>query len=101
MQKELAETLEQSLELEAAVEAYEKAAEFWHLEDTDTFKNQCLMKSADLGVLSKTENFQKAILTYERIAKEYLQVKLLQSSAKDVFLKAGLCYLANDDLVGA
>ena len=101
LQKEIAESLEQGLELEAAAEAYEKAAEFWHLEDTDTFKNQCLMKSADLSVLSKQENFQKAILTYERIAKEYLQVKLLQSSAKDVFLKAGLCYLANDDLVGA
>ena len=32
---------------------------------------------------------------------KYLKTPLIKTNAKDLFFKAGLCYLANEDLVGA
>jgi alpha-soluble NSF attachment protein len=40
------------------------------------------------------------IRCYEKIGFKYL-TQTVKSSAKDFFFKAGLCYLANADLVGA
>lgn len=41
------------------------------------------------------------VQNYEKVAKKYLATPLIKSSAKDLFFKAALCFLANDDLNGA
>ena len=38
---------------------------------------------------------------YEKVAFKYLTIPLLKPNAKPLFLKACICHLANDDLVGA
>ena len=35
------------------------------------------------------------------MAQKYLNTPLIKTNAKDLFFKAALCYLANEDLVGA
>jgi alpha-soluble NSF attachment protein len=59
-------------------------------------------KASDLRIL--TRNFgllSESIKQYDKIGCKYLTVNLIRSSAKDLFYKAILCYLANDDGVGA
>jgi alpha-soluble NSF attachment protein len=35
------------------------------------------------------------------VAKYYLKTPLIKTNAKDLFFKSALCFLANDDLIGA
>jgi len=42
----------------------------------------------------------KAIKIYEEVADKYLENKLTEPSAKGLYFKANLLYLANDDTVG-
>jgi len=59
-------------------------------------------KYCDLTILSSDEKIDFATITrcYEKIGFKYL-TQTIKSSAKDFFFKAGLCYLANKDLIGA
>jgi alpha-soluble NSF attachment protein len=35
------------------------------------------------------------------VGHKFLKTPLIKTNAKDLFFKAGLCYLANEDLIGA
>lgn len=101
LRKEVAENFEQQYEYEQAVIEYEKAAQLYEMEDGVSFANQWYVKAADLMVMLKEVNFEKAIQTYNKVINEYMKKDILKSSAKSLVMKEWLCYMANDDLVGA
>ena len=60
------------------------------------------LKTCELNLVVK--NYDKlpyCIKTYEKIAKKYLAQSILKSSAKDLFFLACLCFMANEDVIGA
>mmetsp|Transcript_17483 Transcript_17483/g.29432 ORF Transcript_17483/g.29432 Transcript_17483/m.29432 type:complete len:87 (+) Transcript_17483:469-729(+) len=61
-----------------------------------------LLKSCELKLMSKQfELIPQCIKTYEKVAKKYLAQPILKSSAKDLFFMSCLCFLANEDVIGA
>lgn len=99
----IAQWYEEDFEYELAITYYLKAADLQDIESSDSFGLQCLLKAADLMVLSKEEKYIDAIQVvlhrlinqkYEMVAGRYLKVGLLKSAAKDIILKALLLYLA-------
>lgn len=101
LRKEVAENYEQQYEYETAAVEYEKAAQLYEMEESISFANQWYVKAADLMVMLKDVNFEKVINTYEKVITEYMKKDLLKGSAKNLIVKVWLCYLANDDLIGA
>jgi len=84
------------------VKFYEKTAELYMLEETPTHANQCGVKAADLRILSRDyKSLPLIIKNYDKVGRKYLATPLIKSNAKDIFFKICLCYLANDDLIGA
>lgn len=82
---------------------YDKAAQMYEMDSNDLQVNQMRNKWADLTILSKPTgqlDFAKIIKVYEKIGFKYLSQGAIRGMAKDYFLKAGLCYLANEDLIG-
>ena len=60
------------------------------------------LKGCELTLMAKQfGDLPKIIKTYEKIAKKYLAQGILKSHAKDLFFLACLCYMANDDYIGA
>ena len=60
------------------------------------------IKSCELKILSKQfDKLPSCIRTFEKIAKKYLSQPILKSSAKDLLFLACLCFLANEDVIGA
>lgn len=59
--KQIAEWYEDDFEYELAIKYYLKAADLEGMETADTFGYQCMLKAADLMVLSKEERFVEAI----------------------------------------
>eukprot|EP01086_Lenisia_limosa_P015974 TRINITY_DN5478_c0_g1_i1.p1 TRINITY_DN5478_c0_g1~~TRINITY_DN5478_c0_g1_i1.p1 ORF type:complete len:319 (+),score=94.72 TRINITY_DN5478_c0_g1_i1:102-959(+) len=101
-QKEIAELLENDMETRTALEAYEKAADLYNCEDNSSTANQCLLKVALLSAQVDTdEDYKKAYEIFERVAAAALNNNLLKYSAKDYFLKAGICRLCTKDYVCA
>jgi len=98
-QKELAEIYEEQAEIEKAMEAYQTAAEFFDGEGSTSQANTCLIKVAQFS--AQLENYSKAIELYEQVAKASLDNNLLKWGAKEHLLRAILCHLAAEDLVGA
>ena len=62
-----------------------------------------LEKWCDLTILTVSDqpDFAKVIKTYEKIGMKRLGDGLMKHSAKDFLFKAGCCYFANEDLIGA
>lgn len=103
MAKEIGELLEESYDYEGAVAMFERAAEFHALDNTPTHGHQLLVRASDLRILSRDyeRGLPIAIKNYDKVGRKYLSQAMIKSNAKDLFFKAVLCYLANDDLVGA
>jgi len=60
------------------------------------------LKSCELKILSKQyEELPEIIKKYEKIANKYLKQPILKSNAKDLFFMSCLCFMANDDMIGA
>ena len=98
--KEMANELEIDLDYELAIEKYQKAAELFSMESQNTrsLEQQCLLKVADLMCISKHKDMnKKAPEIYEKLGMQYLTVPLLKSSAKDMFFKCVVCYLAQKE----
>ena len=73
------------------------------MDSQDLQVNSMRNKWADLTILSKDlkdVDFLKVIKVYEKIGNKYLSQGGIRTMAKDFFLKSGLCYLANQDLIG-
>lgn len=110
--KECAEKLEEDNDYEEAIGFYDKAAELYFTDETPTQANTLLVKASDLIILTRDYSKLKTAIkvcklssrilqNYEKVAKKYLNTPLIKTNAKDLFFKAALCFLANDDMVGA
>ena len=100
----IANDYETNFNYEKAIEKYKKAAEFFAMEsqNTKTMQQQCLVKVADLMCISKHKDmFQEAPKIYEKLGMQYLTVPLLKSSAKDMFFKCVMIFIAKKDEVSA
>ncbi|PGH36750.1 alpha-soluble NSF attachment protein [[Emmonsia] crescens] len=97
-QQNLAEIYEVEIGDEArALEAYEKAAEWFEGDNAEALANKYYLKVADLAALKG--DYYKSIQHFERVAKSSINNNLMKYSVKDYFLKAGICHLASNDLV--
>lgn len=102
--KEIANNLEVEANYPLAIEKYQKAAELFSMEtqNTRSLEQQCLLKVADLMCISQHKDMEKkAPEIYEKLGMQYLTVPLLKSSAKDMFFKCVVCYLACKDEITA
>jgi alpha-soluble NSF attachment protein len=100
----IANDLEENFDYTNAIEKYKKAAEYFGMESSNTksMTQQCLLKVADLMCISKHKDmFTEAPKIYEKLGMQYLTVPLLKSSAKDMFFKNVICYVAKKDEVTA
>lgn len=59
--------------------------------------NKLWLKVADIAALDG--EYQKAIENYEKVATQSINSNLMRYSVKDYFLKAGICYLASEDMI--
>merc|ERR1711976_1082243 len=99
VQKEIGELFEEELEWEKAIEAYQKSADTYEAENQVATANGCLLKVATFyGTLGK---YERAVEIFESLGKKATASNLGKFGAKDHFFKAGLCYLANGDVVSA
>ncbi|KAL1954444.1 hypothetical protein VTO42DRAFT_1168 [Malbranchea cinnamomea] len=97
-QQNLAELYEVELGDEArALEAYEKAAEWFEGDNAEALANKHYLKVGDLAALKG--DYYKAIENFEKVARSSINNHLMKWSVKDYFLKAGMCHLASNDLV--
>ncbi|KAI2037855.1 vesicular-fusion protein S17 [Ophidiomyces ophidiicola] len=97
-QQNLAEVYEVEIGDETrAMEAYEKAAEWFEGDNAEALANKHFLKVADLAALKG--DYYKAIENFEKVAKSSISNHLMKWSVKDYFLKAGMCHLASKDLV--
>ncbi|PGH05221.1 alpha-soluble NSF attachment protein [Blastomyces parvus] len=97
-QQNLAEIYEVEIGDEGrALEAYEKAAEWFEGDNAEALANKHYLKVADLAAMKG--DYYKAIEHFERVAKSAINNNLMKYSVKDYFLKAGICHLASNDLV--
>ena len=61
-----------------------------------------MLKTCELKLMAKQWNeIPFCIKTYEKIASKYLATPLLKSSAKDNFFMSNICFIANNDVIGA
>jgi alpha-soluble NSF attachment protein len=100
----IAAELEENFDYANAIDKYKKAAEYFGMEsqNTKSMQQQCLLKVADLMCISKHKDmFTEAPKIYEKLGMQYLTVPLLKSSAKDMFFKNVICYVAKKDEVTA
>jgi alpha-soluble NSF attachment protein len=102
--QKIAGECEENFDYAQAIDKYKKAAEYFALENQNTksMQQQCLLKVADLMCISNHKDmFTEAPKIYEKLGMQYLTVPLLKSSAKDMFFKNVVCYIANKDEVTA
>ena len=100
----IANELEENFNYEKAIEKYKKAAEYYAMEsqNTKSMQQQCLLKVADLMCISNHKDmFTEAPKIYEKLGMQYLTVPILKSSAKDMFFKCVMIFIAKKDEVSA
>jgi len=99
-QQNLAELYELDLgDNKQACEAYQLAGDWFLGDNAEALANKVFLKVADLAALDA--NYELAVKNYEMVAKASAHNNLMRYSIKDYFLKAGICYLAQKDLVAA
>jgi tetratricopeptide (TPR) repeat protein len=102
--QKIATDFEENFDYPNAIDKYKKAAEYFAMEsqNTKSLQQQCLLKVADLMCISNHKDmFTEAPKIYEKLGMQYLTVPLLKSSAKDMFFKNVICYVAKKDEVTA
>ncbi len=102
--QKIANEFEENFDYANAIDKYKKAAEYFAMEsqNTKSMQQQCLLKVADLMCISNHKDmFTEAPKIYEKLGMQYLTVPLLKSSAKDMFFKNVMCYIAKKDEVTA
>jgi len=83
-------------DLEKAMQNYEKAADYFKGEESNSSANKCMLKVAEYS--AKLEQYERAIEIYEKVAAAALESSLLKYSAKEHFFRATLCHLCVDAL---
>jgi alpha-soluble NSF attachment protein len=100
----IANEFEENFNYEKAIEKYKKAAEYFAMEsqNTKSMQQQCLLKVADLMCISGHKDMlTEAPKIYEKLGMQYLTVPLLKSTAKDMFFKCVMIFIAKKDEVSA
>lgn len=82
-----------------AVTAYETAGDWYYQDQAEALSNKAFLKVAELAGLNG--DYPTAIENFDRVAKQSLNNSLTKWSLKEYFLKAGLCRLADKDVVSA
>lgn len=97
-QKKVAVIYEEDIvDLEKAMKAYEKAADWFEGEDQKSDACKCRAK---VGLFeAEMEEYGKAIAIFEQIASYMADQKLLHWSSKAYFFKAGICHLCLGDAI--
>jgi len=89
--QQIAELEEKSENIPGAIQAYEKAAECFFSEDSQSSGNQMLLKIAHFA--AEREDYKKAIEIFEKVSAASLDNKLLSYSVKDYLFKSSLIQL--------
>jgi len=89
--QEIASIEEKNLNVKGAIKSYTDAADCFHAEGSVPSENQALLKVAELSATE--EDYQRAIMVYEKVAAAALESTLLKYSCKDYFFKAAVCQL--------
>eukprot|EP00003_Mantamonas_plastica_P004813 TRINITY_DN1386_c0_g1_i5.p1 TRINITY_DN1386_c0_g1~~TRINITY_DN1386_c0_g1_i5.p1 ORF type:complete len:196 (-),score=59.06 TRINITY_DN1386_c0_g1_i5:339-926(-) len=92
---EMAELYEDDLKIDEAIEHYQMASDYYETADSSAQVSKCLLKVAQFQ--AEKEQYNEAAEIYKRLGIEALENNLLKYGAKDHFLHAGLCLLANGD----
>lgn len=82
-----------------AISSYDTAGEWYYQDQAEALANKAFLKVADLSAMEG--NYARAIERYEQVARASLNNNLTKWSLKEYFLKAGLCHVAEQDLVAA
>merc|ERR1712216_686265 len=100
-QVEVAEIYEkQIVDLPKSKEAYSLAAEWFNTSgNSNSDERKALIKVAIF--CGQLEEYDKAIELFKKIGSESADNNLLRFSAKEFFLKAGLCHICTQDLLTA
>ena len=90
-EEKMAEVLEKSGDLQAAVEGYEQAGTWYKIEGSSQMANKMFLKVADNAALAG--DYRRAIDKYEEVAKSSVSNSLMKWSLKEYFFKAAICHL--------
>ncbi|KAJ2655600.1 vesicular-fusion protein S17 [Coemansia sp. RSA 1200] len=98
-QAEIAKMYEKAADIENAMDAYDKAAEWYAQEDSNALASKYSLMVATLA--AQLQKYERAIEIFESTAETSIDNPLAKWSIKDYFFKAALCRLAIPDDVGA
>lgn len=99
LQMDLAALYENQSQDDLAIESYDIAGDWYYQDQAEAISNKAFLKVADLAALNK--DYARAVDRYERVAKQCLNSNLTKWGVKEYFLKAGLCRVAEQDVVSA
>lgn len=94
--------LEEIRDYDNAIEMYTKTSQLYEMEKLYQEGNKYNLKICEL--LIKQEKFselERCAKIYEKVGKKSLQTHLVKSLAANYFYLSILCYIANDDKIGA
>lgn len=86
-------------DLDGAITAYGNAGEWYYQDNAEALSNKAFLKLADIAALNG--DYRTSYDKLEQVAKNSLNNSLSKWSLKDYFLKAGLCHLAENDMVAS
>ncbi|KAK9370108.1 soluble NSF attachment protein [Lipomyces kononenkoae] len=86
-------------DLDRAMDAYDEAGEWMSNDGAESLANKAWLKVAEIAAIK--EDYPRAIAKYEQVARNSLGNNLTKWSLKDYFFKAGLCHIANKDIIAA
>ena len=102
LQKEIAEMYEGDSNAPEAIENFVQAATFFETEKSKSMANQCMAKVAELcSSVLQPPDYARAAKVYEDLGKGCLDSPLVKYNAKNHFLAAIFCKLAQGDAVAA
>jgi len=104
IKKQIGEIYEADKEYLLAAKNYNDAVELYSMEgETNTTTNNILLKVPELKIIAEEDKTHiiEAIKIYENVAAKYLENRLTAPSAKDLYFRATILHLSNNDTVGA
>ncbi|PJF19419.1 hypothetical protein PSACC_00810 [Paramicrosporidium saccamoebae] len=97
-EKEIAEIYETQLDdAKNAMAYYERAAERYAGEDSNSMAQSCRLKAATLAAISG--QYERAAMIFEEAASESVNDQLRKYSVRDFLLKGGICRLCSEDRI--
>ncbi|ESO00057.1 hypothetical protein HELRODRAFT_157419 [Helobdella robusta] len=82
------------VDIDKAMSHYEKAADYYKGEESNSSANKNLLKVAQYA--AQMEQYDKAINIYEQVGMSTMDNQLLRYGAKDHFFRAALCRMCQD-----